>query len=796
LILDNANDNSVLDSRGVKATSAFNIARTPHMFKILSSGLYSNKIAAVLREIGCNATDAHIMNKSADLPIQVKLPSPLDRSFYIKDWGPGLDNDEVTELYTTYGWSSKQQNQEVTGAFGLGSKSPFAYTLQNKEDADGFTVEAVKEGVKRIYTCYISESGAPAISMLYEGPSEPEWTHGVKVSFPVQAPDIPEFHEQAKVVYKWFKTPPEILGLTGSLPTLDYLVKTEEFGLAPQDAKEQGPCVVMGGVAYPIVAASLRDLRTIEQVLLNTNVTLWVPMGSVMMTPSREGLEYTENTRKSIQAHLEKAALAVAKRIYDEVTQPANSAWEWYTRIQGYYTSLPPSVRICLTNFLECAGMDKAESNRILDVVTKNVALLPGWVGASGAPRGVTVRYFQKDIIDKNRVTRKEVVNGKIYGKGDNSTAVGLAYGSNVGVFYGEGKRIDARVRLAIKSGTWAAILLVTAPVTAVAKDYAEKIAKNAELDGIPFKGTDVLPLPIVSEEDKKLRRLRRLKTPRELYGNLEVTYRNLTPANGDRPRDEILELNDIPSSGRYYVQMREKFEGSQTLKLWNLGSAPMEISGYSARSTKTKLERLLLALDTPITGYVVVAVRTATGLKKLKLEELGFKPLLPSLQAAVQEPVNWSRLTKGYTPFPDLDTSSNYLMNELGPVGSLAWHIASKTAFGNAVKVRFGSHSLMADVNRLLAQPSESQKEDALLVDSLRGVAMACSGFTLPSSLATTSLLEIKESLRTKYPLTRYLDVISIRHVPSEATSEVLDMLDFVFSTSQGMAAPELLAA
>ena len=38
----------------------FNIKRTSKAFQILSSGLYSNKILAIVRELSCNAWDAHV----------------------------------------------------------------------------------------------------------------------------------------------------------------------------------------------------------------------------------------------------------------------------------------------------------------------------------------------------------------------------------------------------------------------------------------------------------------------------------------------------------------------------------------------------------------------------------------------------------------------------------------------------------------------------------------------------------------------------------------------------------------
>ena len=53
-------ENNVLSTGGLGVTQSFQIRTNAHAFKMLSSGLYSDKIGAVLREIGCNAHDAHI----------------------------------------------------------------------------------------------------------------------------------------------------------------------------------------------------------------------------------------------------------------------------------------------------------------------------------------------------------------------------------------------------------------------------------------------------------------------------------------------------------------------------------------------------------------------------------------------------------------------------------------------------------------------------------------------------------------------------------------------------------------
>ncbi|MCC5613423.1 hypothetical protein LC612_43805, partial [Nostoc sp. CHAB 5834] len=158
MIIEEVNHTALVRSQGVLSTSKFDFAKNAHMFRLMSSGIYSDKITAVLREIGCNAYDAHIAAGISDVPFIVKLPTALDPEFYIQDFGPGLSNAAMFDLYTVYGMSDKQKNKEQTGAFGLGSKSPFAYTLENPDGSDGFTVESAHEGVKRVYTCYVTET--------------------------------------------------------------------------------------------------------------------------------------------------------------------------------------------------------------------------------------------------------------------------------------------------------------------------------------------------------------------------------------------------------------------------------------------------------------------------------------------------------------------------------------------------------------------------------------------------------------------------------------------------------------
>ena len=110
----------------VGTTGEFKIRNSAKAFKILSDGLYSNKIKAVIRELSCNAVDSHVAANKADTPFEVHLPTVLEPWFSVRDFGLGLDGDQVENIYTTYFESTKTESNDFIGALGLGSKSPFS----------------------------------------------------------------------------------------------------------------------------------------------------------------------------------------------------------------------------------------------------------------------------------------------------------------------------------------------------------------------------------------------------------------------------------------------------------------------------------------------------------------------------------------------------------------------------------------------------------------------------------------------------------------------------------------------
>ena len=98
-----------------------------HIFNVLRNQLYSDKILAVIREYSCNAVDAHTEVGKNEEPIVVTLPNKLLLEFKVRDFGRGLTETEIGEIYAMYGESTKRGTNEQIGQLGLGCKSAFAY---------------------------------------------------------------------------------------------------------------------------------------------------------------------------------------------------------------------------------------------------------------------------------------------------------------------------------------------------------------------------------------------------------------------------------------------------------------------------------------------------------------------------------------------------------------------------------------------------------------------------------------------------------------------------------------------
>ncbi len=81
----------------------FSIGNLALIMDILRNKMYTNPIRTICQEIMSNARDAHREVGKNDLPIEVKLPSQCDSNFYVKDFGPGITPDRMSNVFIQYG---------------------------------------------------------------------------------------------------------------------------------------------------------------------------------------------------------------------------------------------------------------------------------------------------------------------------------------------------------------------------------------------------------------------------------------------------------------------------------------------------------------------------------------------------------------------------------------------------------------------------------------------------------------------------------------------------------------------
>lgn len=318
MILNTApQDQAVLSNVG--QIGEFRIRNSAKAFNILSSGLYANKIRAIIRELSCNAVDSHVAAGKQDTPFDVHLPNQLEPWFAIRDYGTGLSHDQVTNIYTTYFESTKTDSNDYIGALGLGSKSPFSYT-------DNFTVIAVKNGIKGIYTAFINDQGVPSIALMTSETTEDP--SGVEVKFAVTDRwDFDKFRQEAAHVYTYFKLRPVISGVS-NFQFRDVNYETENIIPGVHAYLGQNRSVaVMGNIAYPIEVPNAEQTLGELRGMLNYGLEFHFAIGELDFQASREGLSYVPQTVEAIKTKLIAVNAALAQVLAKEADAIGN-LWE------------------------------------------------------------------------------------------------------------------------------------------------------------------------------------------------------------------------------------------------------------------------------------------------------------------------------------------------------------------------------------------------------------------------------------------------------------------------------------
>lgn len=313
-----------VETDGLGEEKGFSISASSKAFQILSSQIYSDSKLAIVRELACNAQDAHVEAGKANIPFEIHLPNIMSPQFKVKDYGTGLSPEDVTNLYTSYFESTKNDSNDYTGMLGLGSKTPFSYS-------DQFTVTSRYNGKIYYYTAFIAKEGFPNITLL--GEDDTDEPNGLEIAVPVDQADYRIFADKVRHALKHFDPLPEVYGVGDQfgIDAPQYDLTGNGWGIR-ESKRGFHMNAIQGNVEYSIKLSQVEEVlkqkpQTRSMFHSNVTIDLFFDIGEVDIAASRESLHYDEETKNNIATKIENLAEELHKNAQDIIEQ-CDTFWD------------------------------------------------------------------------------------------------------------------------------------------------------------------------------------------------------------------------------------------------------------------------------------------------------------------------------------------------------------------------------------------------------------------------------------------------------------------------------------
>jgi len=320
---------------------------------------YSNPILAVVREISANALDANA-EANVTRPIEIKLPTKMNPTFSVRDFGGGLSQEDVFGLYSKYGKSTKRTSNNYIGAFGIGKFAPLSY-------GSNFTCVSYHGGKKVSYNIFVNEDDDTKILKLHEEDSNDPT--GLSIEVAVSDQDVDEFREITKNFFAFFNESemPKFIGVDNDF------IKSQEILMESKDdswfivksdnhySNHYYAHAMMGRVAYPLNPSNINfssfvsDSNVVKQIsslASQNNLYIRFDIGQLKLHHSRETLEYNKATQKEIVKVLLKLRAEIIE-IAKEKLGDSQDLWEAKVQYARVMNAIPYELRSLFDNAFE-----------------------------------------------------------------------------------------------------------------------------------------------------------------------------------------------------------------------------------------------------------------------------------------------------------------------------------------------------------------------------------------------------------------------------------------------------------
>lgn len=270
--------------------------------KQMLSKFYSDAVGSLIRETTSNALDSHReINSSEPIVVSFLANDEGNYEFSVEDFGVGINKDTINNILRKYGKSTKRNSVNQLGAFGLGWKSPLAYT-------SGFYFTGRKDGVEIKCMMYEGEEDIK-IDVLHEKPTTEK--NGCKVTVPVKYSDRGDFIVKISEQLAYFEN------VYFNVKDLDnnFKIHREKDFQYSDLCTDHNLHICLDNVYYPI------DFQKLGINPINIALGLRFSLtDGLFPVPNRESIKYTIETKEIILDKISKVANWVAEKYNETVT--------------------------------------------------------------------------------------------------------------------------------------------------------------------------------------------------------------------------------------------------------------------------------------------------------------------------------------------------------------------------------------------------------------------------------------------------------------------------------------------
>jgi hypothetical protein len=293
--------------------SEFTIEDGSKLIEMILDSVYKDPITATVKDICQNASEV-------DPNFSVHLPTDFEPWFAVIDNGTGLSKENLIRYASGIGASTKDKDNTKVGGFGIGMKVPFTMS-------DQYTIIDRYEGKRYTFSAYKDEYGkAQFIEMCAaQDTTEP---NGLEIRVPVKANAFHNLKHKFVSALSYFDPKPQT-NYEVEWGKIEYTMSGKGWGIrVKENYREVEGRLIMGNLWYIIDNEQIRETwGDLYDKVLKAGIDLTLPIGSVQLPLSREGLLYTPKTIEVIRKKIDEIVEEVKLTYQVELDKQPN-VWE------------------------------------------------------------------------------------------------------------------------------------------------------------------------------------------------------------------------------------------------------------------------------------------------------------------------------------------------------------------------------------------------------------------------------------------------------------------------------------